>query len=81
MSPDVAQLGTRFDCKVAGSSHFASLFSSNNVRLLPYTSLQVKAHNQNNWSVTIRIEYTGLRQDSYLKFICRLFLSWRSSYK
>ena len=41
-------------------------FSSNNVRLLAYTSLQVKTHNQNEWSVTNQIEYTGFRQDSYL---------------
>ena len=47
--------------------------SSNNVRLLVYTSLQVKTHNQNEWSVTNQIGYTGFRRDSYLKFIWRLF--------
>ena len=41
-------------------------FTSNNVRLLAYTSLQVKTHNQNIWSVTNQIEYTGSRQASYL---------------
>ena len=41
-------------------------FSSNNVRLLAYTSLQVKTHNQNEWSVTNQIECNGFRQDSYL---------------
>ena len=67
----------RLDCnpKVAGSMptvrHY---FSSNNVRMLAYTSLQVKTHNQNEWNVTNQIEYTGLRQDSNVKFIYRLFL-------
>ena len=32
----------------------------------------MKTHRQNDWSVTNQIEYTGFRQDSYLKFICRL---------
>ena len=41
-------------------------FSSNYVRLLAKTSLQVKTHNQNEWSVTNQIVYTGLRQDYYL---------------
>ena len=41
-------------------------FSSSNVRLLAYPSLQVKTHNQNEWSVTNQIGYTGFRQDSYL---------------
>ena len=41
-------------------------FSSSNVRLLAYVSLQVKTNNQNEWIVTNQIEYTGLRQDSYL---------------
>ena len=38
-------------------------------------SLQVKTDNQNDWSVTIQIEYTGLRQDYYfkLKLICKFF--------
>ena len=31
-------------------------FSSNNVCLLAYTSLQVKTRNQNEWSVTNQIE-------------------------
>ena len=31
-----------------------------------HTSLQVKAHNQNDRSVTNQIEYTDLRTDSYL---------------
>ena len=42
-------------------------FSSNNVRPLAYTSLQVKIDNQNEWSVTNQKEYTGFRQDSYLE--------------
>ena len=33
-----------------------------------------EAQNQNDWSVTNQIDYTGLRQYSYLKFIFRLFL-------
>ena len=41
-------------------------FSSNNTRLLVSRSLQVKTHNQNDWSVTNQIGYTCLRQDSYL---------------
>ena len=41
-------------------------FSSNNVRLLVYRSLQTKTNSQNDWSVTNQIGYTGLRQDSYL---------------
>ena len=47
-------------------NHF---FSSNNVRMLARRSLQVKTNSQNDWSVTNQIGYTGLRQDSYLKFI------------
>ena len=31
-----------------------------------HTSVQVKTHTQNEWSVTNQIEYTGFRQDSYL---------------
>ena len=50
-------------------------FSSNNVRLLASRSLQLKTNSQNDWSVTNQIGYTGFRQYSYLKFICRLFLS------
>ena len=49
--------------------------NSSNVRLLASRSLQVKTNSQNDWSVTNQIEYTGLRQDSYLVFICMLFLS------
>ena len=41
-------------------------FSSNNIRLLANPSLQVKIHNQNEWSVTNQIGYTGFRQYSYL---------------
>ena len=29
-------------------------------------SLHLETYSQNNWSVTNQIEYTGLRQDSYL---------------
>ena len=68
-SPDVAQLGTHLDCnpEVAGSSQTVRhYFSPNNVRLLVYTSLQVKTYSQNDWIVTNQIEYTGFRQDSYL---------------
>ena len=46
-------------------------FSSNNVRQLAYTSLHVKIHNQNEWSVTNQIEYTGFRQN----LIFSLFVS------
>ena len=56
-------------------------FSSSNFRLLAYTSLQVKTPNQNEWSVMNNIENTVLRQDSYLYFICRLFLSQKSSFQ
>ena len=38
-----------------------------------HTSLQVKTRYQNDWSVTNQIEYTGLIQDSYIYFTCRLF--------
>ena len=55
-------------------------FLSNNVRLLAYASLQAKTYNQNEWSVTNQVEYTGFMQDSNLYFICRLFLSKRSSF-
>ena len=41
-------------------------FSSSKVRLFSCASLQVKTNNQNEWRVTNQIEYTGLRQDSYL---------------
>ena len=41
----------------------------------------MKTHNQNEWSVRNQIGYTSFRQDSYLKFICKLFLSQRSSFK
>ena len=51
-------------------------YSSNNVRLLTYTFLQVKkTHIHNDRSVTNQIEYTGLRQDSYLEFISMLSYS------
>ena len=56
-------------------------FFSNNIRLFASRSLQVKTNSQNDWSVTNQIGYTGLRQDSYLEFICRLFLSLRCSFK
>ena len=56
-------------------------FSSSNVRLLASMSLQVKTNSQNDCSVANQIGYTGLRQDSYLLFICRLFLSQMSSFK
>ena len=41
-------------------------FSSRNVRLLASRSLQVKTNRHFDWSVTNQIEYTGLREDSYL---------------
>ena len=34
-----------------------------------------ETHDWNDWSATNQMEYTGLKQNSYLKFICR-FLSW-----
>ena len=36
----------------------ATIFSSDNVRLLAYTSLQLKTNNQNEWFVENLIEYT-----------------------
>ena len=57
---DLKSKGCRFEPIVC------RYFSSNNVRLLAYTSLQVKTHNQNEWSVTNQIEYTGFRQDSFV---------------
>ena len=64
---DVAQLA-RSDCNPGcwfeHTVHHS--FSSNNVRLLEYTSLQVKTHSMYDWSVMNQIEYTGFRQDSYL---------------
>ena len=38
-----------------------------------HMSFQVKTRDQNDWSVTNQIEYTGFRQDSYLNYICRLY--------
>ena len=46
-----------------------------------HTSLKLETHSKNGWSVTNQIEYTGLRQDSYLKCIFKLFKSLRSSFK
>ena len=42
---------------------------------------QVKTHNQKEWSVPNQIEFTGLRQNSYLLFIWRLFITPSSSFK
>ena len=43
-------------------------FSSNNVRLLAYTALQVKAHIQNEWSVTNqKVRCYGSRLVPYIK--------------
>ena len=53
--------------EVAGSSPLVRhYFSSTNVSLFRYTSIHVKTHNHNDWSMTNQIEFTDLRQDSYL---------------
>ena len=72
LSADVAQFGKRKVCNPKVAQWFKPTvrhyFSSNNVRLsaCTCTSLQVKTHSQNDWSVTNQIEYTGLRQDFYI---------------
>ena len=70
-----SQLGTRLDCnpKVAGPRQLCTNIFFSTIFACWHTFSQVKIHNQNEWSVTNQIEYTGFRQDSYLKFICRLF--------
>ena len=45
------------------------------------TSLQVATHNQNDWRLMNQTECAGLRQDSNLKFVCKLFISPRSIFK
>ena len=37
-----------------------------------HMSLKAETHNQNDWSVMNGIEYSALRQDVHLKFICKL---------
>ena len=66
ISADIAQFGKRKVCnpKVAGSSPLcATIFLPT---MFVCRHVQVKTHNQNDSSVTNQIEYTGLRQDSYL---------------
>ena len=64
-----SSVGSALDLESKGcwfESNVSHYFSSNNIRMLAYASLRVKNSNQNEWSVTSQIEYTGLRQDSYL---------------
>ena len=64
----LVQLGKRKvgNPKVAGSSPLCATIFLPTVFVWWHTSLQVKTHNLNDWSVTNQIEYTCWRQDSYL---------------
>ena len=59
--------------KVAGSSPLWAAVFLSIIFACWNTSSQVNTHYQNDWSVSNQIEYTGLRQDSYLSLFVGCF--------
>ena len=71
----------KFDPKVAGSVPLcATIFLQTKFDCL-HKSLQLKTHNQNDWSAKIQIEYTGLRRVLHLDFFSKLDISPRLSFE